>query len=236
VRKHRPSAFQARLLTFLLTSFDAPDIQRPPIQMAAPAQSETIARSGWPVCGSRVPARHPPERPFSTDSDRLHPQAAVANGLARAIALAANAKGLKSWTTARLTTMSEYPTIDVVRSDIASRGAIAPPRRKGTVPGPSTAPLAAVRTRSAAELERDLVDLLRSAQPTCALTDLAADGTPRIPSLVSVWLLSQVGNAVGRPKFVNLSRVRREELRSIGGVAHLVHRTLHPVPAGVKAS
>jgi hypothetical protein len=92
-----------------------------------------------------------------------------------------------------------------------------------------------VRTRSAAELERDLTELLHQARPDCATAEVAADGTPKVASLVSVWLLSQVGNAVGRPKFVNLSKVRREELRSIGGVARLVHRTLHPVPA-VKAS
>jgi hypothetical protein len=52
---------------------------------------------------------------------------------------------------------------------------------------------------------------------------------------VSVWLLSMVGKAVGKPRLVNLSKVRREELRSIGGVARLVHRTLHQASA-VKAS
>jgi hypothetical protein len=45
-----------------------------------------------------------------------------------------------------------------------------------------------------------------------------------------------VGNAVGRPKLVNLSKVRREELRSLAGVARLVHRSLHPVPSESKAS
>jgi len=126
--------------------------------------------------------------------------------------------------------------MNVVKSDIAAKGAIAPPKPKGSTAGPGAAPFAAVRTRSEAELERDLTDLLRAAQPTCALTEMATDGSPRVPSLVSVWLVSQVGNAVGRPKLVNLSRVRREELRSIGGVARLVHRALHPVPAEVKAS
>jgi hypothetical protein len=92
-----------------------------------------------------------------------------------------------------------------------------------------------VRTRSADELERDLRELLGATRPTCVLSDVAADGSPKVASLVSVWLLSQVGNAVGRPKLVNLSKVRREELRSIRGVARLVHRTLHPVSA-VKAS
>jgi len=130
--------------------------------------------------------------------------------------------------------MSEYPTLNVVKSDIAVKGAIAPPKRRGT--SAPAAPLAAVRTRSVAELEQDLSDLLRRAQPTRGLNDLAADGSPRVPSLVSVWLISQVGNAVGRPKLINLAKVRREELRSIGGVARLIHRTLHPVPSEVKAS
>src|SRR4051812_26568571 len=130
--------------------------------------------------------------------------------------------------------MSEYPTLDVVKNDIAPKGAIAPPRRRG--PSAPAAPLAAVRSRSVAELEQDLTDLLSGAQPTRTLSELAADGSPRVPSLVSMWLISQVGNAVGRPKLVNLSKVRREELRSIGGVARLVYRILHSVPSEVKAS
>lgn len=123
----------------------------------------------------------------------------------------------------------------VVKSDIHAKGAIAPPKRKGSDPGGPVTPLADIRTRSAAELEQDLTVLLRAARPTCVTTEVAGDGTPKVASLVSVWLLSQVGNAVGRPKLVNLSKVRREELRSVGGVARLVHRALHPVPV-VKAS
>ncbi len=122
-----------------------------------------------------------------------------------------------------------------MKSDIPANGAIAPPKRKGARSASPTAPLADVRSRSAAELERDLTQMLRSARPACVTSEVAADGSPKVASLVSVWLLSQVGNAVGKPKFVNLSKVRREELRSIGGVARLAHRTLHPVPA-VKAS
>lgn len=131
--------------------------------------------------------------------------------------------------------MSDYPTLDVVKSDIPAKGAIAPPKRKGLASSGPAMPLAEVRTHSAAELERDLTELLRTARPTCGLSEAAGDGSPKVASLVSVWLLSQVGKAVGRHKLVNLSKVRRDELRSIGGVARLVHRTLHPVPA-VKAS
>ena len=122
----------------------------------------------------------------------------------------------------------------VVNRDIPSPGAIAPPKRKGVRSAPFV-PLADVRSRSAAELEQDLTELLRGTRPICVTTEVAADGSPKVASLVSVWLLSQVGNAVGKPKFVDLSKVRREELCSIGGVARLAHRTLHPVPA-VKAS
>lgn len=133
-----------------------------------------------------------------------------------------------------LTSMSEYPTLDVVKSDIAAKGAIAPPKGRRT--SMAAVPLAAVQIRSVDELVQDLTALLREAQPTRTLNDIAADGSPRVPSLASVWLISQVGNAVGRPKLINLARVGREELRSIGGVARLLHRTLHPVPSEVKAS
>ena len=93
-----------------------------------------------------------------------------------------------------------------------------------------------VQGRSVIELEEVFVTLLRSAQPACPLSDLAGDGTARIPSLVSVWLISQVSAAVDQPKLVNLSRVDREELRSIGGVTRLIHRTLHPVAAEMSAA
>lgn len=86
------------------------------------------------------------------------------------------------------------------------------------------------------QLHGDLTRLLRAAQPTQQFADLADDGSVKIPSLVAVFLLSQVGAAVGRPRLVNLSRVRREDMRSLGGVARLVHRTLHPVPAEPLAS
>lgn len=134
-----------------------------------------------------------------------------------------------------LTFMSEYPTLYVVKSDIPATGAIAPPKRKASRSDSPATPLADVLTRSAAELERDLTELLREARPTCMTTEVAADGSPKVASLVSVWLLSQVGKAVGRPKLLNLSKVGREELRSIGGVARLAHRTLHPLPVA-KAS
>jgi hypothetical protein len=119
----------------------------------------------------------------------------------------------------------------VVKNDMKVRGTIAPPRRSEPPTRAGTqVSMPNVRSRSVAELEEDFAGLLAN-RPGCALSEIADDGSPRVASLVSVWILSQVGNAVGKPKFVNLSNVRREELRSIGGVARLVHRTLHPVPA-----
>lgn len=86
------------------------------------------------------------------------------------------------------------------------------------------------------QIEADLTRLLRAAQPNRQLAEMADDGSPKIPSLVAVFLINQVGVSVGRPKLVNLSRVNKVDLRSMGGVARLVHRTLHPVPAGPLAS
>lgn len=96
--------------------------------------------------------------------------------------------------------------------------------------------MTAVATRTVDQLEADLTRLLRAAQPNRQLSELADDGTPKIPSLVAVFLINQVGAAVGRRKLVDLSRVQRADLRSMRGVARLVHRTLHPVTAGPLAS
>ena len=121
--------------------------------------------------------------------------------------------------------------MDVMKSDTSVRGAIAPPKPKGaSVSSP------AAGTRSADELERDLREMLSVAQPNRSFDEPAADGSPRIPSLVSVWLISQVGRGVGTPKLVNLSKVDREELRSLGGVARLIYRALHSQPAVARAS
>lgn len=135
-----------------------------------------------------------------------------------------------------LTTVSEYPTLDVVKTDIPSVAPPPPPASSRVLTLGSAAILAGVSGRTVDQLQGDLTRVLRSAQPNRQLVDLADDGSPKIPSLVAVFLLSQVGAAVGRPRLVNLSRVRREDMRSLGGVARLVHRTLHPVPAGPLAS
>ena len=122
--------------------------------------------------------------------------------------------------------------MDVVKSDIKARGAIAPQKRSAL----RATPFATIQACSVDELESHLTALLQASQPASLASEIAGDGTPRVASLVAVWLISQAGVAVGRPKLVNLSRVRSEELRSLGGVARLLNRTLHPVPVDARAA
>lgn len=128
--------------------------------------------------------------------------------------------------------MSDYPTLYVMKSDVPSN---APPPR-GRVPAPAAAPgvapLSDAPARSCAELERDLEDTIRRGKAAIALTP-GEDGTPAISSMIAVWVLSQVGKALGTNKSpVKLSKVENpEDLRSIGGVARLLHAVFHPAPA-----
>lgn len=133
--------------------------------------------------------------------------------------------------------MSENPTIDVVLSNVASP-ALAPPAAAASAVG---APLmaASLQAHSVAQLEKDLASLLVAARryspDQIDALPCGNDGTPRIASMMAVWLISQIGKVLGKPKLVNLSKVKREELRSLGGVAALLHRTLHQ-PATTTAS
>ncbi|MBN9620606.1 MAG: hypothetical protein J0H43_12900, partial [Actinobacteria bacterium] len=123
---------------------------------------------------------------------------------------------------------------DVVDSDVQVPGAIAPPRA-GSPLATVRSQLAQVAVRSEAQLVADLMNALRTGQPARRLVDVAGDGSPKIPSLVAVWLISQVGAVVGRAKLVDVGKVRREDLRSVRGVARLVHAALHPAAGGAKA-
>ena len=130
--------------------------------------------------------------------------------------------------------MSEYPTLDVMKSDVPRR-----PRRLQTACRAcleSRAPvLLQRRARWVEQLGCDLEQALRSGRAALALAP-SSDGTPGIPSLIAVWLISQVGKAVGLQKPVNLSKVtNKEDLRSVGGVARLLHVAFHPVSQGAVA-
>jgi hypothetical protein len=99
------------------------------------------------------------------------------------------------------------------------------------MPLPGAHPLSDARNRSVAELEVDLEDTLRQCKASLPASP-AGDGTRAIPSLIAVWLLSQVGKAIATKRPVNLSKVADlNDLRSVGGVARLLHHALHPAPA-----
>jgi len=120
---------------------------------------------------------------------------------------------------------------DVMDSDVQIPGVIAPPRAASPL-ATVRSQLAQVAVRSEEQMVADLINALRTGQPMRRLVDVAGDGSPKIPSLVAVWLLSQVGAVVGRPKIVDVGKVRREDLRSVRGVARLVHAALHPAAGG----
>ena len=78
---------------------------------------------------------------------------------------------------------------------------------------------------------------LRRGRPGQQFDERAEDGSPRIPSLVSVWLISQLGHAVGRQKVVNLSKVKNnKDLRSLAGVARLLGEALAELQLAQEAS
>lgn len=118
-----------------------------------------------------------------------------------------------------------------MKSDVAS---LAPPPPGSTLPPAPLSgahPLSDLRSRSVAELTVDLEDTLRRGKGSVPLSP-AGDGTPAVPSLIAVWLLSEAGKALGIMRPVNLSTVTdRDDLRSVGGVARLLHAFLHPAPA-----
>lgn len=76
-------------------------------------------------------------------------------------------------------------------------------------------------------LQVHLEDLLHKGMPGRGSEERAADGSPAVSSLVSVWLISQVAHAVGKPKLVNLAKVEnKEELKSLRGAAKLAREGL----------
>jgi len=121
-----------------------------------------------------------------------------------------------------LTSMSENPTIDVMNDD-ASAAPAPPPPAPGPVPDLDGNRL---RRCTEAELAAELNGLVSGALPAVGLNELAGDGSARIASLVAVWLIAQVGKAVGQPKLVSLSNVKAEDLRSVAGVARLTYNAL----------
>ena len=86
-------------------------------------------------------------------------------------------------------------------------------------------------------LEGHLQQLLRRGRPGQQFAEPAEDGSPRLPSLVSVWLISKVGHAVGRQKVISLAKVEdNKDLRSLAGVARLLGEALAELQPAQEAS
>ena len=121
----------------------------------------------------------------------------------------------------------------VMRSDIDS-GVPPPPPLELSTPVVSAQEILAMDWDA---LEGHLQQRLRRGRPGQQFEERAEDGSPRIPSLVSVWLISQVGHAVGRQKVVNLSKVKNnKDLRSLAGVARLLGEALAELQPAQEAS
>jgi hypothetical protein len=121
--------------------------------------------------------------------------------------------------------MSDYPTLSVMKSDVSS---LAPPPPQAPSGESPAAPLAGIRECSVDEIAQRLDQFVRAQKGFLAL-DNAADGSAGIPSLIAAWLLTEVGKATGAPRPVDLSHVTdRNDLRSVAGVARLLHKSFHP--------
>lgn len=89
---------------------------------------------------------------------------------------------------------------------------------------------AGLLSASPADLEQLVVDLLGALKKTPAaellMGERHGDGSLRLPSQVSVWVLGILADAYGR-KLVRLSQVQdAESLRSVGGLSRLLHGAL----------
>lgn len=87
-----------------------------------------------------------------------------------------------------------------------------------------------LRARTVAELVEELLMQLATGQrrtlAEVASDPLHADGSVEIASMTAVYLLSVIGKRVGKQPLVNLRSVDPEDLRSVLGVARLVHKAL----------
>ncbi len=158
-----------------------------------------------------------------------------------------------------MTLMSEYATFNVMSSDVSAGdgGEASPffPSPASTAAGvqPSVAPMplaervaavgvdrARLLSGSESQLEQMVVDLLGALRNSPAVELLMferhGDGSLRLPSQVSVWVLGIVADAYGR-KVVRLSQVRDpESLRSVGGLSRLLHAAIQRDQGGEGAA
>jgi hypothetical protein len=134
-----------------------------------------------------------------------------------------------------LTSMSEYPTLDVMTENNPSTSSPffeLPPAAPAPRPQrlPVTIDRARVETLDVDGLTTELMMVLgrlKNRTPAELLADgVAPDGSAAIKSLIAVCLIGTVGKAFDQPRLVNLARVRRDDLRSVRGVARLIRASL----------
>lgn len=119
------------------------------------------------------------------------------------------------------------PDMPIMSSPFFGGTAVAPRRFSGAVP----IVLDPIRIAALddAGMEKELSRILVKIRPRKPKGELDAphpDGTARVDSMTAVCLLAMVGGAFGQPRLVNLGRVDREALRSVGGVARLIRTAL----------
>jgi hypothetical protein len=103
-------------------------------------------------------------------------------------------------------------------------------QRVSAIPGLTRASLQQLDRSALQQTLLELCAALGGRTPAeVAAGELHENGTPRVSSLVAVWLLGRVSEAYGSPgrKLVKLSQVRDVDvLRSIGGVTGLLIRAI----------
>lgn len=133
-----------------------------------------------------------------------------------------------------MSTLATVPAAQVAlspkpRSTLAQRVAAVPGLSNAELRGADAVTMAATLQGLWAAMKNQLVEEL-------AAGELHQDGTPRISSQVSVWLIGRISQAYGRRKLVQLSRVKDvEALRSLGGLTKLLMSVIDADTEGTSA-
>ena len=134
--------------------------------------------------------------------------------------------------------MSEYSTIRVVTENTGSPLFELPPA--APLPRPRRVPPAVdagrIDSLDVDGLVEELTELLsrlkNRTMDELLAGEIAPDGSIALKSQIAVCLIGTVGKAFGRPRLVNLSRVPRDDLRSVRGIARLIRAALDQHRAG----
>ena len=116
-----------------------------------------------------------------------------------------------------------FANMRVVKSNIDS-GALPPPQSE---PLTTAVTVDEILAMDANALQTHLQQRLQGAIPGRHAGERAEDGSPSVSSLESVWVISQIGHAVGQPRLVKLSEVdNKADLSSLRGLTRVVGKAL----------